>query len=214
MWIIIPFIIATFACYAVSEQIVEFFTQSLEQLVFTKPMEAFMVRIKVSLFAAAIISLPITLFHLWKFIAVGLKSNERKLLLKSIPAAIFLFALGASFSYFGVLPLSLPFLMSFGTATLQPMITVSAYFSFLMMMIAAFGILFEIPLFILILTKLGIVTPEILVAKRKAIIVAIFIVAAILTPPDIISQVLLAIPIIFLFEISIYLSRLSLKKNN
>ena len=128
------------------------------------------------------------------------------------PFSCLLFGAGAGFGYIVVLPLGLRFLLGFGSPAIEPMLSISKYISFVGMLTIAFGIIFQLPLAMVFMTRIGIVTPQTFTAKRKVVIVLIFIVAAILTPPDVITQILMAIPLMALYEVGIIFSRMIYRK--
>ena len=212
IYIIIGSILATMGTYMYSEQIIEYLTMDIHQLSYLKPMEAFIVRIKASLLAGFILIIPYNFFHFWKFIGAGLTKAEKKHIYLYIPFSVISFLIGGSFAFKLVIPLAVEFFMSFQSDILTPMISVTSYFSLIVSLIFAFGILFQLPIVILFLTKIGLVTPKLLREKRKHVIVVIFIIAALLTPPDVITQTMLAIPILLLYELSILLSYSCVKK--
>jgi len=177
-------------------------------LVFIAPQEAFVITLKIALFGGIIFALPMIIYHVWQFISSGLKKKEKRYLLFYSPFSLLLFLTGASFAYFLVVPVGLRFLLSFGGSSLEPMISISKYLSFITLMILAFGIVFELPLVLMFLVMIGIVSPQLLAKKRKVFIIAIFVLAAILTPPDVFTQILLALPLIILYEVSIWLAKI------
>lgn len=207
IYILIAVAITALGAYQFIDQILEFITEvgGIEDLVFINPTEAFFVIIKLSLLVGVIAAMPFILYQVWRYVGVALKKKERKYLIFFGPVSYILFLTGAAFAFRGVLPLGIRFLLSFARENISPMITLNAYVSFLSKMITAFGLMFELPLVILLLSKLGIVTPEILKRGRKYALVGIFVVAALLTPPDVISQVMLAVPILIMYEISIWI---------
>ena len=179
------------------------------RMIFTALHEGFFTQIKVGFFTALCITFPIISMQLWKFIAPGLYKNERKAFLPFLIATPVLFLLGAAMVYYIVTPMAWNFFVSFemlgeGDALpieLEPRI--SEYLSLMMRLIFAFGLAFELPVILLLLARAGLITHQGLAEKRKIAIVVSFVAAAILTPPDVISQLLLAIPIIILYELSI-----------
>ncbi len=171
---------------------------------FFSPADAFIVKIKVSLLAAVVFSSPVILGQLWLFVLPALYSNEKKVLFPLIVISTFLFILGAIFSFFGVIPLTLHFLIGMQSEFMKPLVSASEYISFLTSMVFAFGVAFNLPVFILVLVGSGLVNAKILNKFQRWAIVSIFILAAVLTPgPDVASQLLLAIPLFILFEISV-----------
>ena len=176
---------------------------------FIGPMEVFMVKIKSSFFAGAILASPLICYQVWKFISAALKETERKVVGIFAPASLILFACGVAIAYFIMLPVILYFLVVVSGAGLVPTLILSKYTSMVVLCCMAFGVVFEMPLVILFLVRLGIVTPQFLAAKRKYAILAMFVISAILTPPDIVTQVMMALPMIFLYEVSILLARMA-----
>ena len=176
------------------------------ELVFIAPHEAFFVTLKVSVFAGIIISMPVTAYHLWKFIGIALEKNEKKFILIYLPATLLLFAIGAIFGFFVVLPLGLGFLLDFGGPGLKPMLSVDKYVGFVFLMVMVFGITFQLPLIMRMVTSLGIVEKTALRSGRRYAVVGIFLAAAIMTPPDVFTQVALALPVLMLYEIGLMVS--------
>ena len=183
------------------------------RMIYTALHEGFFTQVKVAFFISICISLPIFLTQIWRFVAPGLYLNEKKAFLPFLLATPILFIAGASMVYYLVVPLAWDFFLSFqatgvaGSLPIELEPRISEYLSLIMKLIFAFGLCFELPVILLLLTKTGILTSDDLVKKRKYAILSAFVVAAILTPPDVISQVLLALPIIALYEISIILSK-------
>ena len=184
-------------------------------LVFLAPAEAFWMHMKVSFVASFIFALPVVFYQIWKFISPGLMSNEKKYLLPFLAGSTALFLAGSLFCFVIILPFAMTFLLGYKTGTLTPMISVGSYIDFCLKFILAFGAIFELPLVIIFLTRFGIVSPRGLAKNRKYAILVSFVVAAILTPtPDAFNQVLMAVPIIILYEIGILLSILIYRKKN
>ncbi len=174
---------------------------------FIGPSEGLIVKLKVSFFSGLILVLPFIVFQIWKFISIGLKKKERRIILIYFPISSLLFFAGILFAYFIMSPAGLYFLINISSG-LKPMFTISKYTSLIILLIFVFGLIFELPLVILFLTQIGLVTPKFLTQNRKYAILLMFIVSAILTPPDIFTQFILAIPVLILYEISIWLSKL------
>ena len=196
------------ASYGFSQQILFLLQRPLPtKLVFIAPTEAFLVNIKVALYAALFLSAPLILFEVWKFVAPGLYEHERRYSYPFLIISTVLFLVGGLFAYFVILPVVLHFLITQGGDLWKPTITLSSYLAFCMKLILAAGLLFEFPVLIYFLTKVGVVTPEFLVKNRKYALLAAFIIAAVLTPPDVFSQILLAVPLFLLFEVSILVAK-------
>ncbi len=181
------------------------------KLIYTKLYEAFFVEIKVALFAAFLVTFPIIANQLWAFVAPGLYLREKKAFLPFLIATPVLFAAGASLAYFVVMPMAWKFFLGFqGTAGGIPQEALPAmgdYLDLVMHFILAFGISFLLPVLLLLLNRAGIVSREQMARARRYVIVGIFIIAAVITPPDVVSQLVLAVPLILLFEISLLLMR-------
>ncbi|MFC2062091.1 twin-arginine translocase subunit TatC [Elusimicrobiota bacterium] len=178
-----------------------------EQLVFIAPQEAFIASLKISLLAGIIVSSPVIIFHIWKFMGSALKKSEKKILFRYIPAVFILFLGGAAFGFKIVLPIGLKFLLNIGGGNLVPMISVGKYISFIFLLTMVFGIAFQLPLVMHLVTSLGFITRAELKSGRRYAVVFIFIAAALLTPPDVFTQIALALPVILLYELGLLLSK-------
>ncbi|HMK57313.1 MAG TPA: twin-arginine translocase subunit TatC [Dissulfurispiraceae bacterium] len=178
------------------------------KLVFLAPTEAFWMNMKVALVAALIVALPVIFHQLWRFISPGLNKKEKKYVLPFVFSATGLFLIGASFCFVIVLPFALGFLLNYKVGDfLMPMLSVGQYVDFCLKFVLAFGAIFELPIILIFLTKIGIVTPETLKRNRRMAIVLAFVAGALLTPtPDAFNQTLMAVPIILLYEVGIQLS--------
>lgn len=178
------------------------------KLIYTQLFEAFFVEIKVALFAAMMIAFPVIAIQLWRFVAPGLFKQEKRALLPFLVATPLLFSMGASFAYFVTIPIALKFLLGYqgniGGVSQEALPSVGNYLSFTMQFIMAFGIAFLLPILLMLIERAGLVTREQLVGSRRYMIVGAFVIAAIFTPPDILSQLLLAIPLCILFELTMF----------
>ena len=206
-------------CYFFAEDIYSFLVQPYAEavkddevnrrLIFTALHETFITYLKVAFFAAMFISSPLILIQIWKFIAPGLYKNEKRALLPYLIATPTLFLLGGMLVYYLVMPLAIKFFLSFETSAqinslpIQLEAKVNEYLSLIMRLIFAFGISFQLPVLLTLLARVGFVDSEYLKKRRKYVIVIIFILAAILTPPDPITQIGLGIPLLILYELSI-----------
>ena len=177
------------------------------------PSETFMLSFKIALVAGIVLALPVLLHQLWSFVAPGLKNQEKKALLPALFAGTGLFVVGALFAFYLVVPMALHFFWEYGTRMgVQTSWTVSHYIGFVLMFLLAFGAAFELPLVVVLLTVFGILEPATIAARRPYVIVGIFVVAAILTPPDVVSQISLALPMWVLFEGSLAVSQFLVRK--
>jgi len=185
------------------------------KLVFLAPAEAFWMNLKVAFVAGVIVALPVIFHQLWLFISPGLLQKEKKYVVPFILFATALFLAGAAFCFFIVLPFAMGFLLTYKVGDfLMPMLSVGQYVDFCLKFILAFGVIFELPIAIIFLTKMGIVTPQGLARNRKFAVLLAFIAGAILTPtPDAFNQTLMAVPIILLYEVGIWISPFFVKKN-
>jgi sec-independent protein translocase protein TatC len=167
----------------------------------------FMVPLKVTLFVALLIALPYVLWQAWAFVAPGLYKHEKKLAAPLIASSIVMFALGMAYCYFVVFGIVFKFIAGFAPVSVNVSPDIEAYFSFVMGMFLAFGMTFEVPIIVVLLARFGIASVDRLKQARPYVIVGAFIVAAIFTPPDVLSQLLLAIPLCVLYELGIFLAR-------
>ncbi|SHI42042.1 twin-arginine translocase subunit TatC [Desulfofundulus thermosubterraneus] len=214
---------AIIAFFTFGDQLLAFLTRPLKELgvpvIATRVGEAFITKIKVSLLAGFILAFPVMVWQVLGFILPALNRGERRLLLVLFPLSVTLFATGVAFAYFTVFPLTVRFLLILVTEGLQPMITVRDYLSFVLAFFIPFGLVFQLPLAVFVLTRMGLVTPRWLVKKRKYALLVNFILAAILTPgSDVISQLMMAMPMVLLYEAGVLVSylvyRLSRSKMN
>ena len=215
--VVIGFIIS----YFFSEQLFDILVKPLQKelppdslLIFTGLPEAFFVYLKISLFAGIFLSCPVILWEIWGFVAPGLYDHEKKYIYPFVIFSSILFIIGLLFCYFIVFPFAFKFFMGYSSDIIRALPSIKEYLSFALKLLLAFGIIFELPVFVLFLAKMGIVNEKMLRNQRKFAILGIFVVAAVLTPPDVVSQVLMAVPLILLYEISIYVAKIFGKKSD
>lgn len=215
--VVIALVLGTIVCYAFfMEQTMALVTAPIEslgqQLYFTNVTEGFMTHLRVAVMGGCIIASPVIIWQILRFILPALYKHERRMFFAILFFGILLFVGGIAFGYVFVLTLGLNAMIFTFSGDLQPLLRSSEYVSFILSFLLPFGLVFEIPLFVYFLTKLGIITPKLLREKRKYIILIILILAAVLTPPDVISQMLIATPMLILYEISIWLSSIVYKR--
>ena len=217
---LIAVVICFLICYVFKELLFKILTLPLvavlpekSSMIFTSLPEAFFTYLKVSFFGALFISAPIVLYQIWKFISPGLFPAEKKYALPFVFFSTIFFVGGSLFAYYAVFPIGFKFFIGFATESIRPMFTIREFLSFSCKLLLAFGVIFELPIFMFFLAKLGVVNSRMLTAKRKYAILLIFVAAAVLTPPDIVTQILMAIPIMLLYEISVLIVKLGEKKS-
>jgi len=185
-------------------------TQALPQgtkMIATGVITPFLVPVKITAFAALFVALPYVLYQAWAFVAPGLYTHEKRLVLPLVIASTVLFLLGVAFCYYFVFGKVFTFINNFAPQSITPAPDIEAYFSFVLTMFLAFGVTFEIPVVVVVLARAGIVTLDQLKQARPYVIVGAFVVAAVVTPPDVLSQILLALPMWLLYELGIFVAR-------
>jgi sec-independent protein translocase protein TatC len=181
--------------------------------VFIAPAELLMSYIKISVISGVVVSAPFLLLQIWLFVSPGLKKSEKRTIAVSLFIGGFFFIAGVIFSYFVILPIMIQFFMGFQIEEIEEMISFSSYLSFVINTLLSFGIIFEIPILMVILTKFHILKVSFLKKNRKYAILIIFVVAAVLTPPEVITQIMMAGPMLMLFEIGVIFSSMVEKKD-
>ena len=211
-----------FICFIFfSQYIMDFLTiplkaalQNDSKIIYTKLPGAFLISVKVSFFAGFMASSPIIFWQFWRFVEPGLYENEKKYVIPFVLAATVMFLIGACFSYFIAAPIAINFLVHFSDGMFNAMPDIEEYIGFITKLIIAFGIAFELPVVTFFLAKLGLIDETTLKRHFRVAVLIIFIFAAIMTPPDVLSQFLMAIPLVFLYVISIYVvSKTTSKKS-
>lgn len=197
--------------YLVVDQLLAFLIQPVGRVVFLGPTEGFFTRLRVALLGGAFLALPVILYQAWLFVGVGLTRSERRAVLWVLPISIVLFVGGAAFALRAVMPVTVRILLEVGsTPQIEPMIALGQYLSFVTAFVLGFGAMFEMPVVVLVLARLGIVTHRTLAAGRRYAILVIFVLAAVLTPgPDVFSQFMMALPALVLYEASVVIARLA-----
>lgn len=227
IWSLVAFFVAFVVCFAFAKQLFNYLVipykwavlwagldLSKSELIYTAPQEFFFTQLKVAMFGAMVISFPVVAAQIYKFVAPGLYKNERAAFLPFLIASPILFLLGAALVYFFFTPMVMWFFLTMqqapgeGEVAISLMPKVSEYLGLIMTLVFSFGLVFQLPVVTTLLAKVGFVTADGLAEKRKYAIVIAFVVAAVLTPPDPLSQIGLAVPTILLYEISIYAARL------
>ena len=181
-------------------------------LVFIGVAEAFMTNIKIALLAGVLLAFPVILYQVWSFVLPGLDPREKKFVFVFVTASLLLFTAGVSFAFFIIIPISIRFFLGFESEAIEAMISFGNYISYVSGVIFAFGLVFQMPIAVFVLSKLGLISAAFLKKYRMYALVLIFVLAAIITPPDVFSQILMAIPMFLLYEISILVARFARKK--
>ncbi|MCD6255654.1 MAG: twin-arginine translocase subunit TatC [Deltaproteobacteria bacterium] len=179
-----------------------------QPMIFTALTEAFFTYFKVAILSGIVLASPIVFYEIWKFVAPGLYENEKRYVIPFVFFATLFFILGGLFGYFIVFPFGFRFFLGFSTDYLKLLPKMNEYFSLTLKLLLAFGLIFEMPVFSLFFSKIGLISGEMLASKRRYAIVLVFVAAAILTPPDVGTQLLMAGPLILLYEISIWVAKI------
>lgn len=217
MFVVVFFLLAVIVSFFLAEPLIRYLQHADEakQLTMnafriTDPLKIYMEMI---MFIAIIMTSPLILFQVWSFISPGLYERERKVTLSYIPISLLLFLGGLSFSYFILFPYVVKFMMGLSNnLNIQQVIGINEYFHFLFQITIPFGFLFQLPVIMLFLTRLGIVTPMLLAQMRKVAYFVLLVIAAFITPPDIVSHMMVTVPLLLLYEISIWISKIGYKK--
>ncbi len=174
----------------------------------------FFAPLKLAFFVAVVVAMPVILYQLWAFVSPGLYKHEKRLAMPLLVSAVLLFYIGCAFAYFLVLPAIFTFMTSIAPAGVAVMPDISRFLDFALILFLAFGCCFEVPVALVILVSIGVVTPAQLVSSRPYAIVGAFVIAAILTPPDVLSQLLLAVPMCILYEVGIIAARMVARRRD
>ncbi|MDY0052475.1 MAG: twin-arginine translocase subunit TatC [Aliarcobacter sp.] len=203
-----------FVCFSFYEPILTWMMVPVEavlpansQMVAVEIQETFFTALKVAFFAGFIVSLPVIFWQLWLFLAPGLYDHEKKLVIPFVFFATLMFLIGASFAYYVVVPVGFEFLINFGSTVVTILPSIGKYVGFFTKLLIGFGIAFELPVITFFLAKIGLVDDKMLKNFFRYAIIIIFVVSALLTPPDVISQLLMAAPLTILYGVSIYIAK-------
>ena len=183
-----------------------------QKMIFTGLPEAFFTYLKVALLTGIVAAVPVLFYEFWMFVSPGLYRQEKKFLIPVVLLSIFFFAVGSSFGYFIVFPYGFQFFLGFASETIQAMPSMKEYLGFASKMLLAFGFVFELPLVITFMARMGLVTVDFLTKNRKYAVLIFFTGSALITPPDVVTQIMMAIPLMILYEISIVGARVFQKK--
>lgn len=210
----ISIVVMFFVCFAFYQPILDWMMIPVKHalpegtsMIAVEIQETFFTAMKVAFFAGFILSLPVIFWQLWLFLAPGLYDHEKKLVIPFVFFATLMFLIGASFAYYIVVPIGFDFLITFGSSVVNVLPSIGKYVGFFTKLMIGFGLAFELPVITFFLAKIGLVTDESLKGFFRYAVVLIFIVAAILTPPDVISQILMAVPLLILYGVSIYIAK-------
>lgn len=217
VFIVVFFLLAMIGSFFLAEPLIVYLQQtdeaaSLELNAFrlTDPLKIYM---QIAFIIACVITSPFVLYQLWAFISPGLYEKEKKITLAYIPVSVFLFLSGISFSYFVLFPFIVRFMKQLGDRMeINQVIGINEYFHFLLQITLPFGLLFQLPVIILFLTRLGIITPDFLSRVRKYAYFILLVIGALITPPDVLSHMMVTLPLLLLYEVSIWISKLAYRK--
>ncbi|HAI21589.1 MAG TPA: twin-arginine translocase subunit TatC [Clostridiales bacterium UBA8153] len=214
IWAALSVVAGMAGCYAFIGTLRELILRPVRQvpMVYLAPAEALVTDVKLMLLGGVAVSVPLVFYQAWAFVAPGLTRREKPLILAAAAGGLLFFLAGAAFAYGIVLPVTIRFFVGFASPGLQPMFSYGRYISFAVSMLWSFGLVFQLPLVVTVLAALGVVTPGQLRNFRGYAIVLVFVVAALLTPPDVISQLVMAVPLLLLYEVSIGLAWLVCRK--
>jgi len=214
--IVIAVIGGTSLSYLYIERIVEFLIKPVGDLnfVYLSPPDLFIAYVKIAIASGCVLTLPLILYQVWGFVLPGISIKQKIYIIGCNLASMFFFLTGSAFAYYYIVPLSINFFTKLSRAEIQPNFSFASYIGFIGSMLLAFGLTFQLPILIMLLTQFNLITPSFLKKSRKIFILLIFVIAAILTPPDVVSQTLLAAPMILLLELSILLSSIIFKRKN
>jgi len=219
---VLAFVVAMVACFTIAQPLLSIIQEPLvnvlvargqsPELIFTAPQEQFFVLVRISIIAGFAVSFPVIAHQLWRFVAPGLYRNEKKAIISVTAAGAILFITGAAFAWFIIREPALTLFQSFETGKITGFWSVSSYIDFIGTLLLVFGTAFQLPLAVLFLVKTGIAEPADLTHYRRHILVGLLVIAAILTPPDPFTQIMLSLPLYILFELSLLVARIAFRK--
>jgi sec-independent protein translocase protein TatC len=217
MWVLAVFIVALIAGFFLAGPLIEYLKQQPiadgVPIISLHPSDALRVYMQVAVLVGIIVVLPVALYHIWRFVSPGLRETERRGTLYFIPAAFLLFIVGLLFGYYIVFPMLMKFMSNLtGSMGVEPNYGIGEFFSFMFNMVIPFGVLFQLPIVVMFLTRLRILNPMRLAKMRRFAYFILVIIAVTLTPPDIMSDILVIVPLLLLYEISTWLSRIVYRK--
>ncbi len=201
--------VAAVAGFFVSQRVLDLLTRPVPKLVYLAPAEAFVVQLKVALVTGLFIASPVIFYQFWRFVRPALYKHEVKYIAAAVVVSSVLFVAGVAFSYLVVVPVAMKFLLSFQSPKLQAMLSIGEYVGTVGAFLLACGVIFQLPVIMFFLTKLSVVTPRLLMKNQRIAVVLVFVVAAVLSPPDVFSQTLMAVPLLLLFELGVLASLLA-----
>jgi sec-independent protein translocase protein TatC len=200
---LIALAVGAVAAFFFVRRVIDLLTRSVPNLVFLAPSEAFVVQLKVALVVGAFVASPVIFYQFWRFVRPALRPKEAKYIVSAVFFSTLFFAGGVAFAYLVMVPFAMKFLLSYETEKLHAMLSIKNYVGTVGAFLLAAGLVFQLPVAVFFLTKFGIVKPRMLMKNQRIAIVIIFVVAAILSPPDVFSQIMMAIPLLILYELSI-----------
>ena len=209
---LLSIVVGSCISYFFLDEITKFLTAPVGKLYYMQPGEAFFTYLKIDIVAGFLIALPVIFFHIWKFFLPALTKSERAVLGILVPSSVILFFAGLAFSFFLIMPVALKFFMGFSTDNLQTMFSFQNYFDFVIMFALPFGFVCELPLVIIVLGQLGVLTSEFLGKYRRIVFFLSFVIGALVTTPDVITQIAVAIPVMMLYEVGYLVVKYVLKK--
>ena len=209
---LIAIALGSLVSYYFIDEIMAYITLPVGRLYYLQPAEAFFSYIKIAAFSGFLLALPVIFYQIWRFVLPALTVSERTVIGLLVPSSVFLFVAGLAFAFFLVLPAAVRFFMGLGSESLLPMFTLHQYFDFMLSILLPFGAVFELPLIFIVLARLGLVTSNFMHSKRRYVMFWSFVLGALLTPPDVFTQTMIALPLILLYELSYFVVKYVLRR--